>query len=505
MADTAKFVVKLKDDVSGPAGKAESAIRGAAAAFLAYKAASIATAGAINLATRAIKTNSTIFTLNQLTHHRGAEAFDEVSKMAAQFGLDIDATTKQYANFLKLQFTPEAAKNMIKLGADMQALGNSAEDVQGIFMAMGQIKSKGKLQAEELLQLAERGVSGMLVKKHVARLMGVAQSEVEKLQQAGKVSGDVGLQAIEAALNEKLGQKKAGESGKKFVEETMGGAVAAAKEQGNLLWINLVRNFEPGLAKGINGALTAIRDFGQSKQGARVIEMMSSAMTKLGEGLELILPLFAEVGGELLDAFIGGFNDAEDAIAQVIGPNGIASGEEWVSFLRESLIPAARTIGDVLGMAASAFLTMGRIAGAVFTTISMGIAGLGQMISKAWEIGNDIGRAMLNGIKGALGIASPSKELKKVGVWSGRGFEDGLAKAMPSDIGPNIGSTNQIAGAASRLGGSVARSGGGISVGDVVIQVSGAGSPDQVAAATLAAFEGQLGSILTRYSEEAAA
>ena len=295
MADTAEYVVKLKDQVSRPANKAAKSIdkfgnelkktdrqmgrfidkagrmREANGRFVrgmnqsnsaigktarmlsfgikgwvAYRAAVLAAQGVMGAVTRVASTERTIAMLDQLTHH-GRETFDSVASMAANFGLDIDETAKSYANFLKLQFDDKQARKMIALGADLQALGNSADDVQGIFRAIGQIKSKGKLQAEELLQLAERGVSGSLIKDQIAKLMGIARDEVESAQQKGKVTADIGLEAIERALNVKLGQKTAGESGKKFVESTMVGMASKAKQQGKLFWINLARQSEEGV------------------------------------------------------------------------------------------------------------------------------------------------------------------------------------------------------------------------------------------------------------------
>jgi phage-related protein len=54
---------------------------------------------------------------------------------------------------------------------------------------------------------------------------------------------------------------------------------------------------------------------------------------------------------------------------------------------------------------------------------------VGAMIGRAQQIGRDI----LNGVKGALGISSPSKEMAKLGVFAGQGLVIGL-ESMTAQI-----------------------------------------------------------------------
>lgn len=549
MAETASYVVKLKDLVSGPAKKSakslaalekqmgltrdasgrlrqsngrfatgaqkaalgikgqsgamgdlKTVLKRAAIAWIAYKTAVFGAA----VASRAIETERTVNMLDALTG-KGKETFGEISGLANQLGLDVDEANKSYAGFLKQQFTPEAAKEMLKLGADLQALGGTAEETAGVFLALRQIKAVGTLQGDELNQLAERGVSVSLVYEEIARAMGVTLDQAKKLKEGGKVTADVAIGAIKRATNRALNQDALGQSAKRFVETTMAGAIAASKSKAKSLWITLTEAASPGIAKGMSAAVNAITQFAASKEGARVLEFFSDAMAKFGKFAELAFPLIADIGKELLGGFVQGFEGASDSMAQLFGPGGLASAEEWVGFLRTSIIPAARSVGDVIGKVASAIATVGKFMGIVFTGISMGIAGLSMLVSKAWELGKSIGRSVLDGIKSALGIASPSKELMKVGEWSGQGFEAGLGKSMPDDIAPTISSGGAIANGAARLATSSAGGGGSVSVGDVTIQVSGAGAPEEVAAATLSAFERNLGSIMTRYATEAAA
>jgi tape measure domain-containing protein len=545
MADSARFLLVLKDMLSGPAKQSTESLKklekqlgltrdklgrlrqsngrfatDAQKAQLGISGTGEKTKGLIDLITKAdvkmvamagavltlgaayattnrvIKTDSLRAALDVLTHGRGAASFAQISDLAVKFGLDIDDTAKSYANFLKLQFTPEQGKNMLKLGADMQALGATAEDVQGIFLTLGQIKSKGKLQAEELLQLAERGVSGKLIKEHIARLMGVAESEVEKLQQGGKVSSDIGLQAIEAALNQKLGQKQAGESGQRFAENQLAGILNVWKSRGTRMFIGLADKASGGLSSGLKKAGQVLGDFGKSEQGAKTIKFLEQAFKGFGEIVEKVLPLLVEVSTEFASFFAQGFND------EALGTEQLGS---WVDFIRKDVIPLVRLFGYILGRGVAAVQMFSANVAYVFQAISGGFEFLEHLVTRAFEIGTSIGGSLLGGLKAALGIASPSKEMERMGIFSGRGFEKGLERSMPSDIGPSVGSSNQVASTAARIGSRSASAGGGVSTGPITIQVNGAGNPEAVAAATMAAFEANLGRVMSRMQLEAGA
>lgn len=73
-------------------------------------------------------------------------------------------------------------------GELMTVFGSSVEDQQGVYRALGQMLSKGKVEAEEVGQLAERGISREVIKKAAERRYGLKNAgDYEKYQKAGKV------------------------------------------------------------------------------------------------------------------------------------------------------------------------------------------------------------------------------------------------------------------------------------------------------------------------------
>jgi len=164
MADTAVFVVKLKDLYSRPAkrmkqstdrfnrsakrsslltmdmssamgrlGPVMGAIKwGAAAAGAASMAASFLTFRRVMESERITKMLDTIT-------GDGVKSFREMQGMAINLGLDVDETARAFAKFNALKLGEEKSRNMIRLGADLQTLGATTNEINGAFRAIVQV------------------------------------------------------------------------------------------------------------------------------------------------------------------------------------------------------------------------------------------------------------------------------------------------------------------------------------------------------------------------------
>ena len=84
------------------------------------------------------------------------------------------------------KFTQSQQRDMFeKLTKGAKTLGLSGEQTQGMFLALGQIMSKGKVQAEELVgQLGERIPGALSI---ASRAMGVTTKELYKMMEQGKL------------------------------------------------------------------------------------------------------------------------------------------------------------------------------------------------------------------------------------------------------------------------------------------------------------------------------
>jgi len=174
------------------------------------------------------------------------QLFQRSIGLATELGLNIKDTTKQIQKFRALQFSQDQAEALIKMGADMQALGASGEEVSRIFAQLGQIKAKNKLQSEELVTLAESGVSTQVVFAALAKQLNKTEDAVKNMVSKGEITGAQALNAIGTAILVKTGTKQFGEAGTMMAESTLSGmaGVFKAKAQTAMLGIADGAEFE---------------------------------------------------------------------------------------------------------------------------------------------------------------------------------------------------------------------------------------------------------------------
>ncbi|WP_370863440.1 tape measure protein [Phascolarctobacterium faecium] len=88
------------------------------------------------------------------------------------------------------------------VGDSAAALGMGQEGINRLTMAIGQMQAKGKVSAEEMLQLAEAGVPAWQM---LADAMGKSIPEAMKLAEKGAIDSATGIQAIVSGMNSKFG------------------------------------------------------------------------------------------------------------------------------------------------------------------------------------------------------------------------------------------------------------------------------------------------------------
>lgn len=94
-------------------------------------------------------------------------------------------------------------RNYVPILGDVAAvLGGGTETVKGLGIAIGQMNAKGKVSAEEMMQLAERGVPAW---QFLADSMGLSVAEVQKLGSEGKLLAKDAIPAIMAGMEKTFG------------------------------------------------------------------------------------------------------------------------------------------------------------------------------------------------------------------------------------------------------------------------------------------------------------
>ena len=241
-------------------------------------------------------------------------------------GLD-EASTSMLGMGISLE---NVRKWLPVLGDVAGTLGGGTETIKGISIALGQMSSKGKVSAEEMMQLAERGVSAW---QFLADGMGLSVAEVQKLSSEGKLLAKDALPLIIQGM-----EKTFGGGMQNYMKSTIG-QVEQAKE-----------NFSQ-----FAGVLTSpvYQWF-----GSQVMPLVNSALEKLTD-------IFS---GGLLEGFQKLWDSSILAKGALIALAGTIVG---------TLIGAFALIAPHVWTAITAF--------APFLAIGLAVAGLALIIWRYWE------------------------------------------------------------------------------------------------------------------------
>lgn len=127
--------------------------------------------------------------------------------MAKKYGLEINALTGNFAKFTAAsQVSGMSMANQRKIFESVSractAFGMSADDSNGVFLALSQMMSKGKISSEELrLQMGERLPIAL---QAMAKAAGVSVGGLDKLMKQGKLMSKDVLPGFADALNEMI-------------------------------------------------------------------------------------------------------------------------------------------------------------------------------------------------------------------------------------------------------------------------------------------------------------
>ena len=133
------------------------------------------------------------FTMLEGSVREGGERLKDIFQLAQEYGQDfvrISDSYKMFANSLRGTALEGSTRQMFEsITAYTTALGMSNMDAQGTMRAIYQIAAQGKVQGDELEQLAERGIG----KNLLAEAMGMSVEEMMAIQRSteGLKSADI--------------------------------------------------------------------------------------------------------------------------------------------------------------------------------------------------------------------------------------------------------------------------------------------------------------------------
>ena len=327
-SSTVDKVAKKFEGLSKQAEKASGIIKGAMTVGAGALTA-VAVAGAKQNAM--LETSESRWTTLLKSHDKAIEQMKWLQDFAKSSPFDYKGLDEASTSMMGMGIELEKVRNWLPVLGDVAGvLGGGTETINGVAIALGQMNAKGKVSAEEMMQLAERGVNAW---GFLAEGMGLSVAEVQKLSSEGKILAEDALPLIIAGM-----------------EKTFGGGMQTYMKS----------------------------TVGQAQQAQEAFQQLSGQLTKgvyqwFGAN---VLPLINDGLQALSDTFSGGLIDGFQKL--------------WDSSTQAKIVLFALA-GIITGVLIGAFVLVAPavasavVAFAPFLAIGMAVAGLALIIMQYWE------------------------------------------------------------------------------------------------------------------------
>lgn len=457
--------------------------------LLAMAAAGIAKLGAAAVSSAVsfgVMGENSRFALGVLSKGRapGEKLFAHASALAQRFGLDLQDTQAKYTSFLALDLSPKMADQLVRLGADFKAVGNEAA-ASKIVDVMKELNTKGGVTELGVVdQLKELNISRDAFAKAVGDVTGATEAiDLEAEIKAGNIDASVARDAVIKAVNDSLGQGKAGEIGARFADETTTGAVGKIKATLGVALSKALEGATGSAAKALQPAADRLAAFFDSPEGAKTLDMIGKAIGKVIDLATVFFDSFGDAFGETWKTLKAA---AEPVLTLLSGKGDTVT--SVVKALASALGTAAAIATGVViafGAVTAAAVTLQTILFGAVQKIAVGVVeGLGRIVfavtdwwanlTAIWDngalgivdktiaLGAEIVRGIVDGIKGAGGMAIDA--IKGLGTSMLSSFKETLGIASPSKafwkLTTNVGTG--ITGSADEQRPAVAKAGAGL-------------------------------------------
>ncbi len=235
--------------------------------------------------------------------NKAKQVLDSIMDFAAKTPFEIDQLTQAWVQMKAMGLEPNL-EMLRAIGDATAALGGSQEVFEGIVRALGQMQARGKVSAEELMQIAERGVP---VYDILAKKLGLTKEQLANIGNEG-IEANKAIQALIEGMRERFGgnMEKMSRSWEGMISNLKdnwtrfmkavgeSGAFKALKERLKALLETVDKAFETGKAQkwaeivgkaivvfvdGVSGAFKIMVETG------KLIVDIGSALVELGQGI----------------------------------------------------------------------------------------------------------------------------------------------------------------------------------------------------------------------------
>lgn len=151
-----------------------------------------------------LKENSTLAFTTMLGSAEQAQSFlKDLQKFAERTPFELPGLIDASQKMIAFGFTAQSViPTLTAIGDAVSGLGGSPEKLQRVITAIGQIQAKGKVQAQEMLQLAEAGIPAWDM---LAKAIGKTIPEAMKMSENGAIDAATAINALINGMNDRFG------------------------------------------------------------------------------------------------------------------------------------------------------------------------------------------------------------------------------------------------------------------------------------------------------------
>lgn len=195
--------------------------------------------------------SKTAFTQLLGSADKATTMLNDLAVFAADTPFELPGLIKASQKLLAFQFAGEdIIPIMAAVGNAISLVGGGQEAIDGVVRALGQIQAKGKLSAEEMNQLAERGINGW---KYIADSMGISVAEVMALCEKGAIDSTTAINAVV------LGMQSNFKGGMDAMSKTVPGLLSTIKDNVGMVMREIGDKITVGLD--LQGVLQKTADY----------------------------------------------------------------------------------------------------------------------------------------------------------------------------------------------------------------------------------------------------
>jgi tape measure domain-containing protein len=363
---------------------------------------------------------------------QGERVMQRIVQLSGTLGTDINETATAARELFSKGFDEQRVFELVQGFADLRAV-NPGASLDRIALAMGQVRQAGRLQGDELNQLAEGGLNLSRVMPRIAAELGIDPTKVRDAMRAGDITADIFERAVLGAMQDQA----SGTIGS--IAEDMSHTFGGEWDRLSQAPSRFFERVAAGGSESTDRLTRGLRRINEmldpdSASGQRIVEGLGKALGMLADALEwlsantgtigsvfrmfgvVLTPIWWTLTG--LAQIVTWVSDAWDGWSDIIGTSlgQLSFFGVWLESLRVNM---QEKFTSIVG-------TMYMFGQNIVTGLTNGIISLAMLPVTA--IGS-MGDSVLNTLRTALGIHSPSREMAYLGEMVGAGFMVGLDRS----------------------------------------------------------------------------